>query len=149
MFGAELNASYGQPLGQRWTLSPIASLSLASASIGGLRPFGEQVRFSGGQSAEAGMGLRLAGDLSAAAWTAKLAASAKVSDEFAGVNTAEVGEAPNLPITDRLGGVSTDLEARLDVARTAGGVSGFVGGAYRVNRQISEAVMTGGVQLAW
>ncbi len=149
VFGAELNAAYSQALGRHWSLAPIASLSLSTASIRGLQPFGQQVRFSGGQSALAGMGVRLAGDFSTARWLVKLAATAKISDEFAGTNTAELVDAPGLPITNRLGGVSSDFDTRVDVGRKDGRVSGFIDAGYRSSNLVNEAVMTSGVALKW
>jgi len=91
--------------------------------------------------------MRLNGDLSVRRWTIGLSAAAKVTDELAGVNTVEIAEAPGMPISSRLAGVSSDFDARLDVAHAGGRFSAFVGGAYRISSQVTEAVMTSGVAL--
>jgi hypothetical protein len=150
VFGAELDATYSRPLGQRWTVAPVASVTLASASLDGLSPMGEAARFSGGQSAQGAMGVRLAGDLSTADWRINLAASAKVSDEFAGVDSVAVDDAASdLALSDRLGGVTGDFVARLDLGRKAGGFNAFVSGGYRLRTGLTAAVVTSGLVLAW
>ena len=95
--------------------------------------------------------MRLVGDLSTPRWNVRLAATAKVSDEFLGVNTAEVVGAPDLAVTDRLGGLSSDFDTRLDVGRKDGRPDHRLLRrlSYRSSSLVTEAVMTSGVALKW